>query len=523
MTTVSRTRLALLAVLALSAACTVQQAQIPSLTGPSEFALSISVTATPDTLNRDGASQSSIVLTARGPDGNGLAGVAIRLDMAINNVMRDFGTLSAKNLVTGSDGRAVAIYTAPPPPPQGATGTTTTLTILATPQGSNAQASVTHSAEIRLVPVGVILPPEQSAGPRFTFSPSEPEAFSPVQFDASASCAGPVSPSSDDPCPTGHGVIVDYLWNFGDGSTAHGRVASHTFDNPQTYGVTLTVTNDLGGTGSLTQAVPVGAGEPPTADFVFSPSAPLVGQEVQFNASAARAAPGRTLVEFIWNWGDGDDAEGMLEEHQYSVAGAYTVTLTVVDDVGQQGTIAKTVTVGTVAAPTADFVFSPTAPVVGQNVNFNASASSAAQGQTIVSYAWDFGDDDTGSGKTPTHDYELAGTYSVTLTVTDSAGNKAVATKTVTVGAGSPIANFTISPTPPVTAGTELTFDGSSSQAFGGADIEEYSWSWGDLTPSGGGPTPSHTFVAAGTYTVTLTVTDSEGRIAQLSKSVTIQ
>jgi PKD repeat protein len=436
MTTLSRTRLAVLAAATLATACTVQKTEVPSLTGPSEFALSVAITATPDTLNRDGQSQSSVVLTTRGPDGAPVGGVPLRLDMVVGGVMQDFGTLSARNLVTGGDGRATAVYTAPPAPPPGVSVPITTLTVLATTSGSNAQAAVSHSADIRLVPVGVILPPSQSAGPRFTFSPTDPEAHSPVQFDGTASCAGPVDPSSDDPCPIGQGAIVDYRWTFGDGSTAHGPVVSHTFADPQTYGVTLTVTNDRGGSGSLTQAVTVGAGEAPTADFVFSPTAPLVGQLVQFNASASRAAPGRTIVEYIWNWGDGEVDEGMLDEHDYFEAGVYTVTLTVVDDVGQQGTVAKTVTVGS-GSPTAAFTVSPQPPVsTGTQLTFNGSASTAVSGANIVSYTWVFGDG-TGSGPnavpTATKTYGVANTYTVTLTVTDSAGRTATVSQAVTI------------------------------------------------------------------------------------------
>jgi PKD repeat protein len=257
-----------------------------------------------------------------------------------------------------------------------------------------------------------------------------------VQFDGSASCAGPVNPGSDDPCPVGHGAIVEYRWSFGDGSTAQGAVVSHSFDDPQTYGVTLTVTNDRGGSGSVTQAVTVEAGEAPTADFVFSPTAPVVEQLVQFNASASRAAPGRTIVQYIWNWGDGDDDTGMLDEHDYFLAGVYTVTLTVVDDAGQQGTVAKTVTVGT-GSPTAAFTVSPEPPVsTGTQVTFNAGSSEAVSGSSIVSYTWVFGDG-TGSGPnaTPTVNktYAVANTYTVTLTVTDDVGRTATVSQAVTI------------------------------------------------------------------------------------------
>src|SRR5262245_5218699 len=99
---------------AFSAACTVHGTDVPDLAGPSEFAQSITVTATPDTIDQDGFSQSTVSVIARGPDGKGISGLSVRLQTAADGAAQDFGMLSARTVVTGSDGRATAIYTAPP-------------------------------------------------------------------------------------------------------------------------------------------------------------------------------------------------------------------------------------------------------------------------------------------------------------------------------------------------------------------------------------------------------------------------
>src|SRR5262245_61126308 len=80
--------------------CTVHSSETPPLAGPSGLALSLQVNAVPDSINQDGGSQSSVRVTAIGPDGKGLASVPLRLDMVVNGVSQDYGTLSARTVVT---------------------------------------------------------------------------------------------------------------------------------------------------------------------------------------------------------------------------------------------------------------------------------------------------------------------------------------------------------------------------------------------------------------------------------------
>lgn len=154
-------------------------------------------------------------------------------------------------------------------------------------------------------------------------------------------------------------------------------------------------------------------------------------------------------------------------------------------------------------APTA--AFSATASVL--RASFDASGSAAASGATIASYAWQFGDGTTGTGVAPTHTYPRAGTYAVTLTVTDSRGLSSAVTEDVTVEAANvaPTASFTSA-----VSDLDVTVDGRASADADGS-IASYSWNWGDGTPNGSGPTAVHQYRTAGTYTVTLTVTDDDG------------
>ena len=98
------------------------------------------------------------------------------------------------------------------------------------------------------------------------------------------------------------------------------------------------------------QTITIGTGSPPTASFVFSPTAPAAGQMIFFNAAASRAAAGRTIVSYEWDFGSGRTASGVMTSKGYDSAGTYVVTLTVTDDAGQKGTISLTVAVAEAAA-----------------------------------------------------------------------------------------------------------------------------------------------------------------------------
>src|SRR5262245_32821094 len=107
------TRLIALVIAAASAACVVHKPEAPGLSGPSQLATALNMTAVPDRITQDGNSQSSVTVTAVGANGRPLSGLPIRLDMFVDGVLVDFGTLSAKSIVTGTDGVARAVYTAP--------------------------------------------------------------------------------------------------------------------------------------------------------------------------------------------------------------------------------------------------------------------------------------------------------------------------------------------------------------------------------------------------------------------------
>lgn len=311
----------------LAAACTISEQEAPPLAGPSEYGLSIDVAVSPDILSQDGASQSMVTVTARDSNGTPVRNLSLRGEIVVGGVSADFGSLSARNVVTGTDGRAVFVYTAPAAPSV-AVDQFTIVEIYVTPVGTNFDNSTARRASIRLVPPGVVIPPDGLSA-SFTFTPSAPSESQNVLFDASQS----------------QGAIAEYRWSFGDGRTGTGRTVTHAFSRAGSYSVTLTIVDPFGRSASTTSQVTVGVGANPTPVFVFSPTEPLPGQQVFFNAEASTPSPGRRITSYQWDFGDGSTGSGARVSHTYAVQGTYTVTLTVTDDSGRRGTVSQTIPV----------------------------------------------------------------------------------------------------------------------------------------------------------------------------------
>jgi PKD repeat protein len=420
----SQTRLVSLLVLAglVLGACTTNKQETPPLSGPSELSTAISVAVSPDVVTQDGVSQSLVSISARDANGQPLRNTSLRAEISVSGVGVDFGKLSAKSVVTDNSGTATLVFTAPPPasgpvPP-------TDVQIRVTPIGSDFANASARWATIHVVPGGTTVPPRGAVTPDFTFTPSSPADNEAVLFDASAS-------------KSATGTIVQWLWNFDDGTTGSGEQVTHTFRSPGSKSVTLTVIDSIGASNSISKNVTIGQGTLPTVTILSSPASPIVGQTINFNGSTSKPAPGRTIRNYDWDFGDGSRAGGATVQHAYDSPGTYIVVLTVTDDAGRVGTSTASVTVST-DEPTASFTMTPN-PASGTNgsdvlVFFDASASVAKGNRTITSYTWTFTNSTTAaSGRTTSRPFRAPGTYQITLTVTDSAGKTGTTTQTLTV------------------------------------------------------------------------------------------
>lgn len=370
------------------------------------------------------------------------------------------------------------------------TVTLTDTRVAGTHPGSHWTSSSTHSVFV---------------GPAADFSLSPATAASGQQVAFTA--ATPVDPG-------GTVSSSGYAWNFGDGATGSGSTPSHPYGSAGTYVVTLTVTDNRGYQGSSTHDVFIDD-RPPAFNSLTGPSSPSpTGQTIAFSASAID--PDGSVTGYAWSFGDGSAASGPAPTHAYSRAGSYTVTVTAADNNGGRSSQSETVSVSD-RPPAAAFV-APLSTMTGQTVSFDAGASTDPDG-TVTNYAWNFGDGATATGPTPSHAFARAGTYAVTLAITDNSGSTNTTSHTVSVSDRPPIAAFSSSTLTPVT-GQTVTFDATASNDPDGT-LARYAWNFGDGATATGA-TPSHSFSTGGSDTVTLTVTDDSGNSATTTRTLQV-
>ena len=405
--------------------CSLEEQSIPPLSGPSELGMSITLTATPNQLPRDGSSQAVVTILARDPQGRAIAGQQIRLTLPTSAPSGT--TLTTTVVTTDAEGRATFGVIAPT---QSSIGNT--ITVTATPEGANLDLALPRQVTITVSPANTSRPT-----PSFTFTPATPEVNQVVTFNATG--------TTDE--GTACNETCTYQWNFGGEGTATGRIVNFQFREPGAHVVALTVTDASGAVETTRSTVTVSATGQPTGvsidttpnclatlDSATPDGTPCVaGRAVAFTA-AATAATNHRIVNYNWTWGDGGTnqtgAAGI--QHTYSLPGTYLVRLVVTDDLGQSSEASDVIFVGN--GLRADF--SNTAAVAGQAATFDASASFSGSGTTISLYTWSWGDGSPSESKETTsvnHTFAVAGTYSVTLTITDSAGRTATRTRSITV------------------------------------------------------------------------------------------
>ena len=185
-------------------------------------------------------------------------------------------------------------------------------------------------------------------------------------------------------------------------------------------------------------------------------------------------------------------------------------------------------------SPVADFSFSGT-PTEGSAITFDASASTDPDlgrtdlGRTeSLSYSWQFGDGTSSSGKTAIHSYADDGSYIVTLTVSDAFGWQKTTTRTVAIANVAPVVSLSATTPVSIVSGDAVSVAGSFTDPGSDAPWQSVI-AWGNgtsttatQTQSGAAITGTNSYLAIGTYTVSLTVTDKDGASGAQSLAVDV-
>jgi PKD repeat protein len=409
--------------------CSVGEQSAPPLSGPSSLGLSVTLAATPDRMVRDGTSKSTISAVVHDATGKPVAGLPLEWAVTPSD-NKTFIEPSWRFSTTDANGTTTVQITAPAPPTE-LPPSPLVLTVTATPLSTDTGNAVPRLVTVQLVSPDGTLPPNNLPVPSFIVSPSTAMITRTVSVDASAT--------------TDEGVAcIDrctYRWDFGDGGTGSGRLASYVYTTAGVKTITLTATDSRGGSDTTTGTVTITAPAAPVAVLTASPSTALINTEIAFDASGSTVGFGATIVKYTFVWGDGSgntDSTSPHARHAFSRAGTYIVRAIVTDSLARTATATANVTITVPAAPTAGFVVSPasTKPI-NTPVFFDAAGSTVGQGATIVKHTWVWGDGSANtetSASQTTHSFGQAGIYVVRLIVTDSLDRTATVIASVTIG-----------------------------------------------------------------------------------------
>ncbi len=314
------------------------------------------------------------------------------------------------------------------------------------------------------------------------------------------------------------GTVVLYSWSFGDDSTGTGQNPVHVYEKRGTYKSVVTVTDNEGATGKDTVTVKVtGLNIAPTITASASPDSGRAPLSVTFTATAND--PDGTVISYSWNFGDGESSTDQNPAHTYQSEGTYNSIITVTDNEGGTGVDTVVIEVsGINIVPTVTAAASPDSGIAPLTVNFTATANDADG--SIVSYAWNFGDDSTSTDQNPSHIYQNSGNYTARVTVTDNEGASVQDSVTIKVIALNipPTVTASASPDSGITP-LAVSFSASGNDSDG--SIVSYAWNFGDGGTSSE-QNPSHIYTSQGTYTAIVAVTDNDGATGSDSVDVKV-
>ncbi|MBW3011787.1 PKD domain-containing protein [Candidatus Woesearchaeota archaeon] len=307
------------------------------------------------------------------------------------------------------------------------------------------------------------------------------------------------------------GDRLEYHWNFGDGAHSSSQNPVHIYTQAGEYRVSLTVEDDHGNTGHDYETIVVkNINLGPSVTLYASRSSGEAPLAVAF--TAVGVDPEGDRLTYNWNFDDGTTSTAQNPVHTFQKAGSYNVKVTARDTAGNTDTESKVIIATTSnSAPTVAMSASRTNGEVPANVAFYAVAQDP-EGDALA-YHWEFGDGAISTLQNPVHTFTEVGTYEVTVTVEDPAGNTGhdsmqfIAFTDNTAPSVVLSASRTNGEIPATVAFYAIAHDPDAN------DVITYHWEFGDGATSNL-QNPIHTFTEVGEYEVVVRVEDSAGNTA---------
>ncbi|MGN6617504.1 MAG: PKD domain-containing protein, partial [Ilyomonas sp.] len=316
-----------------------------------------------------------------------------------------------------------------------------------------------------------------------------PKADAQFDFTNSNPCGAPASVNFINKSSSAN--TSKFQWFFGDGQSSTSTNPSHTYTNPGDYTVQLFMESSDGCTDSTSKTISIASVK---ADFTL-PDTFCLGSSVSFlNTSSPMPA------SVSWSFGDGGTDNQINGTHTYTKAGTYEVTMTAL-----YGSCANKATkkITVLDNPVSSFSFTGTAQgcALPQTINFTNTSKNAS------GYKWLFGDGDSSIEQNPSHAYNLAGSYSVTLISYNANGCADSSVITNAVQLGEPKIDSIVGLP---ARGCAPAYVSPKVYISSAEHIKSYLWDFGDGSSSTDS-TPTHIYPQEGTYTVNLTLTTESG------------
>jgi cytochrome c biogenesis protein CcdA/PKD repeat protein len=215
--------------------------------------------------------------------------------------------------------------------------------------------------------------------------------------------------------------VTQYVWTFLDKTpqTLTGRMTNYTFTTPSRYVVTLNVSDAAGNWATDNVLITVADTTPPIGDAGGNRT---VQEDIVVELDGSGSTDNVAVTNYTWTFLDKapQTLTGMTQSYRFTTPGVYNVTLHVSDAAGHSTSAVTTITVEDITPPTAN---AGSDQIVNKDILISFSASNSTDNTHLINYTWNYGEGAYGVGEVSSHRFSEPGNYTVTLTVTDTAGN----------------------------------------------------------------------------------------------------